>query len=216
MEFDLCFGYGKNLLFENQRIEFDDGDKVLLIGDSKSGKTAIFEFMSGIIGKKSINLNNNAKKIIISFLPSKPVFFENRTVLYNLKYAMRVARMKDVERLNDAVAFADCADKLKTKVKDLSYVEKQILACARAKIKKPDLILIDVFFHNDDQDVDKLINVITKVLNFDCSVVLASRGFVAKPWKFDKAFLVNDHKVETYDSLKDLKKVYPFYSKFKS
>ena len=198
--------YGNLKLFDNQELKIERNQKVLIVGYTLTGKTAILEQICEKCARFS-QISEDDAKIITSYLPSQPVFFENKTALFNLNYAAKVANVKINDEVYGFLKNCNLIDKLNEKVDNFNYFEKQLLALARAKIKNPELILIDDWFHDCDENSSKLTGAINQVLNEkDKTVVVTSRGLVDKNWKFDKIYLIDNAKLLEFNDYVALKK----------
>ena len=172
-------------------INLSDFDKVLIIGEADSGKTAFFERFCEKYAKKSTKIAEDGK-FKVSFLPSEPVFFNKKNVLFNLKYALKVLKIKD-EKVIDELLSKFNFNRLKTKlIKDLTYVEKQKLALIRALIKEPEIILIDDLFTNVSNNLDEISQIVKMALEQKCLVFVATRDRIPIGLKFDKIFKIDE------------------------
>ncbi|MCM1289419.1 MAG: ATP-binding cassette domain-containing protein [Corallococcus sp.] len=152
----------------------DDVNTILC--DVQSGKGTICKLILGNLvptqgrvlldGRETRNLSKQSINAL--YLSLEPAFFENKTVLYNLQYPLRVRKSlkenaKTVLHLAEEFGLADFLGK---KVKSLSFEQKLKLSLARGLTVKRDLVLLDGFF--DDNNLERnypelsLINVLPK------------------------------------------------------
>jgi|GEM_PF-6684881 len=202
LEIKLSLQFNQKIVFDEAQFSLMPGEKVEIISDPQTGKTTFFEAICGIIKVRrgsSINCNFSP----IAFLPSEAVFFENKTVIQNLMYAMKVLKIKDVEVLNQALNNSGLEAKANEKVKNLAYFERQNLALARAMIKKPELILIDDWFKNADESSQKLRTKLDWLLSIaDLSLIIAVRNPIGIENKVNSIYTISDKKILKIDNKK--------------
>lgn len=139
----------------NINLEIADGEKVVLLGESDSGKTMLLRVLaklekikSGEIYIKNINLDKLSFKhdISVGFVPKSFVFLNNKTVRENFVYILK-ERKFDPATINLKVITAlknfDIESIQNIKVKDLSPYQKALAELARVSMRKIDLFLID-------------------------------------------------------------------------
>ena len=97
---NLCLKFTKEYYaLYNINISIEDGEKICLLGQTESGKTSILRTIAGLekeyTGEAFIN-NQEIKNIDfkydvnLAYLPKQSVFFLNKTVAYNLEYAIKL------------------------------------------------------------------------------------------------------------------------------
>lgn len=173
----LSFGYIKKpLCLCNVSFSLDKGQVLSVLGGEGMGKTALLRVISYLekqfVGKitidnKDINLLDKSK-FLISYLPSSPVLFENKSIIFNLEYLFKTYNLKSLsdEDLEKLLKSFGIIASLKTKVKKLSSADKKILAIIRTYIKKPNLLLIDDQLNGEkEQDIIRIKNAIFKLLS---------------------------------------------------
>ena len=204
--FCVSFGYYKQgLLFEDAKFTIHKNKVHLLVGNPGAGKSTLFEILSGINKDWLGNINGVEPKDFswgesITFLPSKPVLFENKSVRYNLEYALKVLKIKKhyEEMLLKAYEEFGLEDKLKTKVKKLSYIEKQKVALARSFIKNAKIVFIDDFFKNakTEEEQNEIFENIEKVKLEGKTVIIAVNNGVVPKLNFDYILKIENKKIE--------------------
>lgn len=151
----LSFRNGETLEFPNIRINY--GDKVLLTGDSGTGKTTLFKLILGIIKPthgKVIFEDNDGQEILpdmskIGYIPQEPNLFpgtiEQNITMYNAKLDSNVKTV--VEEVGLSKDLGHFKNGLKTQLDldklNISGGQRQKIVLARAKIHESNIILID-------------------------------------------------------------------------
>jgi branched-chain amino acid transport system ATP-binding protein len=153
---NLVAGYGKLKVLENVSLRVGDREIVSVVGPNGAGKTTLLNSIMGLAEVYSGRVYFNGTDITglktekrvalgLSYSPQTNNVFPNLSVLENLllgAYTRRHDRLRDdiedVFRL-----FPELADRAKSKAKNLSGGERQMLAIARALMSKPKLLLLD-------------------------------------------------------------------------
>lgn len=205
---DLKFDYAHfkgEPIFAAAQITINRGERVNLVAPIGAGKTTLLEILCGLrkdfCGFVFGEINREVVRgFSVSFIPSAPVLFENKSVKNNLLYAAKVcgASLTDAD-FDNLLKTLDCDFDQNIKVKKLNNTNKQKVAFLRALIKKPDLILIDDLFLNAPTKVsqDKILNLLDSVcLNLnESAVVIASTSALNLKTKFDKVLTIKNRKI---------------------
>ena len=157
----LRYHYDEYDLLKGVSFRLVDGVNTILV-DTQSGKTSICRLLindvtptSGqiLVDSSDISSITNANLDIL-YLPSSPVFFNRRSVLYNIEYPLRVRKVSKEERRKLALDVAQKLnlDGLDRKVNKLSQAERRAVALARGLTVKRDVVLCDDFFQATEQE----------------------------------------------------------------
>lgn len=221
---NLCFSYYRQpLCLKDINFSLEKNKRVLVLGSEGMAKTTLLLVLSGMedsyFGEIKLN-GKNAKQISdsdkkISYLPSEPVFFKNKTILQNFEYLFNVENITlPREELEKLLHDFNIDKSLDVKVKKLSLFEQKKLAFARTLLKNPDLILIDDQFDLLDEKEAKEMEIILQKLFLNNSTIIMTMGNenykkrknVLKLLKFDEYFYIYDAKMQKYKSLDDFEK----------
>ncbi len=222
---NLCFNYyRKPLCLKDINFSCKKQEKVLLLASHEMGKTAFLSVVCGfeksyygsilIDGKELKKIDES--NLSVSFLPESPVFLKNKNVYQNLNFASETA--------NDiSLSFEDakklCEENglnmdLKTKVKNLSSVQKKALAVIRSFLKNADIIFVDDQLSNlCEADANIILKVYERLLNNNQILFLAvdennfkkHKNFI-KNAKFDKIFYLCDAKLRIFNNIDEFEK----------
>ena len=155
--------------------QFDAGN-YCLIGDNVSGGLTLIRLLAkldtyykGEILVNGTNLKkvNYKKDFNVAYISATPKFFDNKTVLENVAYPLKVRGVKKSQRNTIAVETLSrfgWNDKANLKTKTLTTDEKIILAIMRASTRQLDLLLCENIFDKVSIDKLNLINATTKIL----------------------------------------------------
>ncbi|MEN8907822.1 MAG: sugar ABC transporter ATP-binding protein [Clostridiales bacterium] len=144
-------------------LEFFKGEAHVLIGENASGKTSLMKIIAGFylkdngkiyIDNKEVKINSPAdsKKIGISMIHQDFSLFDHFSIAENIfleskKYSILSLKIIDFESMCSECdnLFAKFNIKLdsKTKVKKLSFAQKQLVEVAKAYVNKPKIIIMD-------------------------------------------------------------------------
>jgi len=150
----LSFGYIKaeSVCFSSADFSLAENEKTILVGDNGSGKTTLLYILSGLItdyiGKLDLlgmcgeEIKKAYKNLV--FITESPVLLENKNLVDNIEFAYRVlygdsSTMDYIPCIKERLKSIDP----KIKVKKLSYHERVMIECERARLKDIKLLLMD-------------------------------------------------------------------------
>lgn len=158
----LKYHYEKYPLFEDLSFTLQQGVNTVLC-DMQSGKTSLCKMILGelapnggsvwVDGKNLYPQNRKEKpRPNALYLPSNPVFFDNKTVKYNLEYPLKVRRTlsQNVNRVAELAERFCLTELLNVKVKNLNLRQKKLLALARGLTVRRNIVLLDGFFDDNE------------------------------------------------------------------
>lgn len=154
----LSFAYDEQNQFQFPDIKVDDGEDLLILGESGIGKTTLLHLVSGLlkpkIGKITINgtvISKLKEKQLDTFRGAhigivfqSPHFIHSLTLRENLALIQFLGRKKrDPRRINNVLEGLGLLPKKDVRPHLLSQGEQQRAAIALAVINQPTLILAD-------------------------------------------------------------------------
>ncbi len=174
------YHYEQFELFKHLSFTLHDGVNTILCGE-QGGKSSICKLLCNQIAPQSgkITVNNiqcNATQDNgVLWLPKQPVFFDNRSVLFNVAYPLKVRKVIQIQR--DVIA-KQLAEQFglpfDVKVKKLTDEQKRNLALARGLAVERNVVLFDDFVQNAQQ-----LNEYLQLFPNAIKVVLTSRTDLA-------------------------------------
>ena len=205
---DLKISYGDDFLIEHLNIEVKPGEMVSIIGKSGSGKTTIFNAISGLIKPDSGKIFLNGEDVTgingkVGYMLQKDLLLPFKTVTENVMLPLIIKKVNK----NEALALIDSKldifglRELKDKYpKELSGGQRQRVAFLRTYFFSSDMVLLDEPFSALDQitryamhdwymSVRKELNLTTLLITHDIDetlllsdkiYVLAKKGKEAK------------------------------------
>lgn len=145
--------FGQKTLFENLNVTIQQGEFVIISGNSGCGKTTLLNIIGGIepanAGSVLVNGYDILKKFnkrqyygeIVSFIFQNFALIENKTVKQNFELIDQ--KNRSALTFEEALKKVGLSDKLNEKVYTLSGGEQQRIALARIYLKKAQVILAD-------------------------------------------------------------------------
>ncbi|MDD4408933.1 MAG: ATP-binding cassette domain-containing protein, partial [Clostridia bacterium] len=155
-------------------LKIEQNESVAFLGEVESGKTSLLRILAkvekytkGEVYIKNIPLQkiNYATDVNLGYIPATPVFFENKTVYDNLKYVLKVQKIKKTEletKINDALIEFKLENIKDTKIKALTLFEKYLISFARLSFRMLEIVLIDDIFENLKQEEQEVLKEIIK------------------------------------------------------
>ena len=150
---NVCKKFGDHVIFENYNLKIDDGEFIILSGDSGCGKTTLLNIIGGLEkpddGKVLVNgldVYNKKNQLelyrhVYGFLFQNFGLIEYKTVRENLSIFKKSA-LSGVS-IEEALSYVGLSGKSDSVVYELSGGEQQRIALARLLIKKCSIILAD-------------------------------------------------------------------------
>lgn len=183
----LDFPNGEKLSYPD--IQINQGEKILLTGDSGTGKSTLFKLILGELApsagkiifedKDGNEINPDLKTI--GYLPQDPVIFpasikENIT-MFNNKLDNKVERsVEEVDLSSDLQKFDEGINKkLDLDKLNISGGQRQKIVLARAQVHESDIILIDEGTSAIDQS--GTIDILDKLLKSKATIVFIAHNF---------------------------------------
>lgn len=156
-------------------LEIEVGESVAFIGASESGKTSLMRVLAkletqnkGEVYIKDIPLKkiNFAEDVNIGFLPSKPIFFEKKTVYQNFLYVLKLQKQKLAvieSAINDILIEFNIESLKNVKISDLSLYEKYVVSIARMCFRELEIVMVDgVLDELQIEDREKIMELLSK------------------------------------------------------
>jgi len=153
--------YGEIQALQGLDLEVAEGELLVLVGPSASGKSTTLRLAAGLEDVTAGTIHIGAREVTrlppasrnVSMVFQTYALFPHLTVRENIGFglgARHVPRAKAREAVARAAALADCEAILERKPFQLSGGERQRVALARAIAREPDLFLLDEPLSNLD------------------------------------------------------------------
>lgn len=149
-------GYEPGLsIVKGASIHADKGEIVVILGPNGAGKSSLIKAISGVVPVTSGSVVLDGEDITcvpahlkirkgLAFVPQTENVFPLMTVEENLAVALGVFGGKDKAPIDEMFSlFPDLARQRRLAASSLSGGQRQMLACARALIVKPGVLMLD-------------------------------------------------------------------------
>lgn len=137
---NLTVSYGKNKVYDNFNLEFDEAGVTCLLGESGCGKTTILNAIAGLVP-----YSGNITPVKVSYVFQTPRLVPNLTVLNNLTLIGT-----GQNQAKDMLEKVGLKDKANAYPKTLSGGEAQRVSLCRAFLHPAELLLLDEPFSSLD------------------------------------------------------------------
>lgn len=150
-------------------IQINKNETVALIGEEESGKTTLLRILAklesydkGEIYVKQISLKKlrYANDVALAYLPSVPIFYENKSVYENFKYILTVQKFPPEQidkKIDDVLAEYKVENLKDVIVRNLSLFDKYLLSIIRACLRQLEIVLIDEILDNLEGEQQQII-----------------------------------------------------------
>ena len=172
---NVSYCYDKELILENIKFRLIGNDKILLIGESGSGKSTfiklLLDFYKPVSGKITVNGNKNNSRYY-SYVPQKIEIF-NTSIRDNITLGRKISD-DDIFKILEKLEITDFILSLEkgldtlldTQEKiNLSAGQLQKIGIARALVEKNKVLVLDEIFANVDEESEKSISRLLKESN---------------------------------------------------
>lgn len=158
---DVCKSFGENHVLQNFSMELGQGENVVVLGRSGSGKSVFIKCIIGlleadsgsiqVLGKEVAELNQQELDLLrvdVGFLFQSNALYDSMTVRENLEFPLRrhmagISAAERDERVTHALNDVGLAYTVDMMPEELSGGMKKRVALARALILQPKIILYD-------------------------------------------------------------------------
>jgi len=184
---------GKKVL-KNINLKFKKKEMILLRGHNGCGKTMLLRLIAGFI-KPTVGEVRGIDNCKFGVIIENPSFFLNETAFYNLKYLAKINNIISEDDIIESLKQFGLYEVKNNKVKTFSLGMKQRLALCQAFMEDPDVLLLDEPFNAiDDENMDKVINLLNNFKAKGKTIIVASHGDV-KGCNFDKILKMSDGEI---------------------
>ena len=228
---NLSFSYEGDDKYILKDISFviNPGESVGVVGRVGSGKTTIVNLLSRLYNVKEKTLFFDDKDVMdctvksvrqaVATVPQDNFLF-SLSVEDNIKFGKENATFEDVKK---AAEFSDVAKDIEGFTNkynsltgergiSLSGGQKQRISISRAFLKDAPIMILDDSVSSVDIDTEeKILENISKLRNGKTTIIISSR--VSTVSKLDKIVVLNEGKLEAFDTPKNLMKISPTYKK---
>ena len=177
--------FGQKVLFDNYSLEINDGDFVVITGESGCGKTTSLNIIgslesvdSGHITVDGLDIHKKSNQTnylrnCVGFLFQNFALIDNKTVLKNLSIVKKNCRSN--VSIDQALEAVGLSDKKKQRVYSLSGGEQQRIALARLMLKKCKYIIADEPTGSlDRKNAQVVISILKKFNESGKTIILAT------------------------------------------
>ncbi len=166
-------------------LKVEAGEKVVLCGKKESGKSSLLRVITGLekpfsgsASIKGVNVDkiDFKKDISLAYLPSFPLFMENKSVRKNLEYPLKIRKTNKqiIEvKTSNIIKSYELETILDMKPKNLSYFNRLKVALARFAVRNVDIFIIDdVFNQLNEAESKKIIGFINDLVTVNGATML--------------------------------------------
>ncbi len=207
--------YGSSHVLFDIDLDIDEGECVGLLGRNGAGKTTLLKTIMGAVGAQSGSIRFDGAAIEaekperiaalgIQLVPEGRNIFSNLTVEENLVLAGLTA--KDPWKLAEVYElFPNLRERAKNRGRALSGGEQQMLAVARALVRRPRLILLDEPFEGlAPSIVDRIMDVCQMLVKERQTIIIVEQNIEAVLELSTRCYVINNGHVAFQGSNREL------------
>lgn len=190
-----------NDFYSLYNVNLNISKNTILLGDQLSGGFALMRAIAKLdnhyTGEILINGKNikqqNIKNLNIAYLPNEPVLFKFKTVEQNIIYPLvlrKIDKKTCIEKVENLVEKFGIEFDNK-RAKNLNKSEAKIVAVLRAFIRGPDIVLVEHFYDDLDQNYQDLANKIFEHFSSKTLIIACEENLPKCFADFEKHTLLN-------------------------
>lgn len=187
---NLTFYYKKdNPIYKDFSLELNKGDLVTIFGKSGTGKTTLFELISGSL--KPINGTIEKSKIAMIFQDPYNSFHPTYSIKEQIKDVVGEVSINELKDLLEKLTLKE--EILDKKPHELSGGQLQRCSILRALLMKPDLLLVDEPTSALDNIIAyEVMKLLITLLN-ECAILLITHDLDMAKWCSDKIIRLEEN-----------------------
>ncbi len=170
----------------NINLEVNQGQHVAIVGQKGSGRTPLLRCICGLekqfdgtvlVNGQDVRTYDFSEKFQMGYLPSYPVFFDTKSVRYNLEYVLKLRKVDKTlisTKVNDILDEFELNRIADVNIYQLSNYEKFLVAIARLRLRKLNFLVVDSFEDLFSEKENQVINShLSKLYNSETTVIKA-------------------------------------------
>lgn len=206
---DLCKNFGGIKAVDELSFEVKQGEILGLLGPNGSGKTTIFNLITGIYEADSGRIkfeehditNELSYKVALkgisrTFQATK--LFHHQTVTVNIAIAMiartrkKHASQETVQRMDDVLELTHLGNVKHALASDLTHAQQRRLMVAMALIEEPDLLLLDEITSGmSGEECNEMMEIAKKIRDRGITIVLIEHNMRVAMTLSDRILVLN-------------------------
>ncbi len=183
-------------VLQDVSFEIKTGEKVVLYGTEASGKSSLLRTIVGIetplkgeVYVKGLPANkvDYKNEVSLGFLPCHPAFLDNKSVLKNIEYPLKLRKVDKALRnikINNVLVSYGLTGLKDQKVKDLSYYDRIKVCLARFALRNIEVFVIDDIFkrlnESESKKIIDYINDLIMVNNATAIIAVSDENLIKK------------------------------------
>lgn len=201
--------FKKKILYENVSLQIRPGECVGLVGENGSGKSVLFQIITGLIrpdqGQIYVNGDELGKKgrdfpSRVGILINEPGYIETCSGYKNLLLLAEIQNIVDEKRIQETMEMVGLDYRDKTKVRKYSMGMRQKLGIAQAIMEGQTIILLDEPYNALDYKTNKEITqILLRLKEEGKTLLLTSHQHTYLERLCDRIYCIDEHKVVNFD-----------------
>lgn len=208
---DVNKAFGKKTIYKNVNIEINEGECIGIIGGNGSGKSVLFQLMTGLLPIDSGEVIVNGKQLgkdgdfpeDVGILINSPGYVDYCTGFKNLKMLSQIRGQISDEEIKAAMILVGLDPNDDVKVRKYSMGMKQKLGIAQAIMEYQKIIILDEPYNALDFNTNREITKVLKELKEEGrTILLTSHQQEYLDKLCDKMYCIEDYRLVEFDEQK--------------
>lgn len=201
--------FKRKVIYEDVSLQIRQGECVGLVGENGSGKSVLFQIMTGLMrpdqGKIIVNGDELGKKgrdfpSRVGILINEPGYIETCSGYKNLLLLAEIQNIVDEKKIQETMEMVGLDYRDNTRVKKYSMGMRQKLGIAQAIMEGQTVILLDEPYNALDYKTNKEITqILLRLKEAGKTLILTSHQHVYLERLCDRIYCIDEHKVVDFD-----------------
>lgn len=203
--------FGNKIIYDDVSLTINEGECVGIVGGNGTGKSVLFQIMTGLIPADYGEIFVNGKKLgkdedfpkDVGILINSPGYIDYYSGFKNLQMLAQIQNIIGDEEIKAAMEMVGLDPQDKTKVKKYSTGMKQKLGIVQAIMEHQKIIILDEPYNALDFTANKEITRVLRELKQEGRTILLTsheQGYLDK--LCDKMYCIENQKIVLFDEEK--------------
>lgn len=205
---NVCKKFGNKVIYEDLNIKIEEGECVGFIGGNGTGKSVLFQLITGLLPIDSGRVRVNGMILgderdfpdDVGILINSPGYIDCYSGFRNLQMLARIQNKIGDEEIKAAMELVGLDPENKNRVKKYSMGMKQKLGIAQAIMEHQKIIILDEPYNALDYNANREITKILQELKQEGrTILLTSHQHEYLEKLCDTMYVIEDGRVELFD-----------------
>lgn len=204
-------------IVENFSLEIGDGEFVVLLGPTHSGKSPILRMIAGLddVTEGELFIDDTLSNNLMPKDRNVAMVFQNQqlmphlSVYDNIAFGLKLRKISPLDinvKIREIARIMDIENVLSRKPKSLTSIERQRVIIARALVREPNVVLFDDTLTSFDENLTKRVRseLVKLQYRLNLTFIFATRDQLDAMSMATRIVVMNDGKIEQTGTPKEI------------